>query len=157
MPAGAQALKNKHLQDLANAGRILMQVYKVHFPFAKNSTAMQLRLISFAMLTACLFCSYSAQAQTSTTATKDKVAKSSIGSSDELKAVAQVEGISEYRLSNGLRVLLAPDASKPTTTVNITYLVGSRHDAHVAVNRAQRAQSFHHLVLHHHLGIGQKS
>jgi zinc protease len=37
-----------------------------------------------------------------------------------LKAVAQVEGITEYRLSNGLRVLLAPDASKPTTTVNIT-------------------------------------
>jgi zinc protease len=39
-----------------------------------------------------------------------------------------VEGISEYRLPNGLRVLLAPDASKPTTTVNITYLVGSRHE-----------------------------
>lgn len=45
-----------------------------------------------------------------------------------LKAVTQVEGITEYRLSNGLRVLLAPDASKPTTTVNITYLVGSRHE-----------------------------
>jgi len=40
----------------------------------------------------------------------------------------QVEGVSEYRLPNGLRVLLAPDASKPTTTVNITYLVGSRHE-----------------------------
>lgn len=40
----------------------------------------------------------------------------------------QVEGISEYRLPNGLRILLAPDASKPTTTVNITYLVGSRHE-----------------------------
>lgn len=40
----------------------------------------------------------------------------------------QVEGITEYRLANGLRVLLAPDASKPTTTVNITYLVGSRHE-----------------------------
>ena len=39
-----------------------------------------------------------------------------------------VEGITEYRLSNGLRVLLAPDASKPTTTVNITYMVGSRHE-----------------------------
>ena len=39
-----------------------------------------------------------------------------------------VEGITEYRLSNGLRVLLAPDASKPTTTVNITYAVGSRHE-----------------------------
>ena len=45
-----------------------------------------------------------------------------------LKALAQVEGITEYRLSNGLRILLAPDASKPTTTVNITYLVGSRHE-----------------------------
>ena len=39
-----------------------------------------------------------------------------------------VEGISEYRLDNGLRVLLFPDASKPTVTVNITYLVGSRHE-----------------------------
>ena len=42
--------------------------------------------------------------------------------------ITQVEGITEYRLANGLRVLLAPDASKPTTTVNITYLVGSRHE-----------------------------
>jgi zinc protease len=39
-----------------------------------------------------------------------------------------VEGISEFRLANGMRVLLAPDASKPTTTVNLTYLVGSRHE-----------------------------
>ena len=50
------------------------------------------------------------------------------GAASALKAVAQVEGITEYRLSNGLRILLAPDASKPTTTVNITYLVGSRHE-----------------------------
>ena len=40
----------------------------------------------------------------------------------------EVEGIREYRLPNGLRVLLAPDPSKPTTTVNITYRVGSRHE-----------------------------
>ncbi|GAC1516446.1 MAG: pitrilysin family protein [Gemmatimonadaceae bacterium] len=39
--------------------------------------------------------------------------------------VTTVEGITEYRLANGLRVLLSPDASKPTATVNITYLVGS--------------------------------
>jgi zinc protease len=47
-----------------------------------------------------------------------------------VKAVkfTKVEGITEYRLPNGLRVLLAPDASKPTATVNITYLVGSRHE-----------------------------
>ncbi|UMR33085.1 insulinase family protein [Massilia sp. MB5] len=38
------------------------------------------------------------------------------------------EGITEYRLPNGLKVLLFPDASKPTVTVNVTYLVGSRHE-----------------------------
>ncbi|RZK14181.1 MAG: insulinase family protein, partial [Hymenobacter sp.] len=41
-----------------------------------------------------------------------------------------VEGITEYRLPNGLRVLLFPDQSKPTATVNITYLVGSRHEGY---------------------------
>ena len=45
-----------------------------------------------------------------------------------IQRVASVEGITEYRLDNGLRVLLFPDPSKPTTTVNITYLVGSRHE-----------------------------
>jgi zinc protease len=39
-----------------------------------------------------------------------------------------VEGITEYRLSNGLKVLLSPDPSKPQLVVNITYLVGSRHE-----------------------------
>ncbi|MBI4350517.1 MAG: insulinase family protein [Elusimicrobia bacterium] len=39
-----------------------------------------------------------------------------------------VEGIDEYFLSNGLRVLLFPDQTKPTITVNVTYLVGSRHE-----------------------------
>ncbi|QUV80980.1 insulinase family protein [Chloracidobacterium sp. D] len=42
--------------------------------------------------------------------------------------VTSVEGITEYRLENGLRVLLFPDESKQTITVNITYLVGSRHE-----------------------------
>ncbi len=39
-----------------------------------------------------------------------------------------VEGIAEYRLANGLQVLLVADDSKPTTTVNVTYRVGSRHE-----------------------------
>ena len=42
--------------------------------------------------------------------------------------LASVEGIDEYRLGNGLQVLLIPDHSKPTTTVNVTYRVGSRHE-----------------------------
>lgn len=40
--------------------------------------------------------------------------------------ITEVEGVSEYRLSNGLQVLLAPSQAKPTTTVNVTYHVGSR-------------------------------
>jgi zinc protease len=42
--------------------------------------------------------------------------------------VTSVEGITEYRLQNGLRVLLFPDLSKQTITVNITYMVGSKHE-----------------------------
>jgi zinc protease len=42
--------------------------------------------------------------------------------------VVSAEGITEYRLPNGLRALLFPDQSKQTITVNITYLVGSRHE-----------------------------
>src|SRR6266498_4312085 len=42
--------------------------------------------------------------------------------------VTSVEGITEYRLTNGLSVLLFPDQTKPTVTVNITYLVGSRNE-----------------------------
>jgi zinc protease len=39
--------------------------------------------------------------------------------------VTSVEGITEYRLDNGLQVLLFRDPSKATITVNMTYLVGS--------------------------------
>ena len=46
----------------------------------------------------------------------------------EIRAVTAVEGVDEYRLPNGLQVLLIPDDSKPTTTVNLTYRVGSRHE-----------------------------
>ncbi|MEK8030786.1 pitrilysin family protein [Ideonella sp. DXS29W] len=45
-----------------------------------------------------------------------------------MQPVRSVEGITEYRLPNGLQVLLAPDDAKPTTTVNLTYRVGSRHE-----------------------------
>jgi zinc protease len=42
--------------------------------------------------------------------------------------VTAVEGITEYKLGNGMRVLLFPDQSKQTATVNITYLVGSKFE-----------------------------
>ncbi|HEY2583549.1 MAG TPA: pitrilysin family protein [Mucilaginibacter sp.] len=42
--------------------------------------------------------------------------------------ITTVEGITEYRLGNGLVVLLFPDQTKQTATVNITYLVGSKFE-----------------------------
>jgi zinc protease len=45
-----------------------------------------------------------------------------------VQQVTSVEGITEYLIQNGLRVLLFPDPSKATITVNITYLVGSMHE-----------------------------
>jgi len=39
-----------------------------------------------------------------------------------------VEGISEYGLPNGLKIVFVPDPSKPTATVNLTVFVGSRHE-----------------------------
>src|SRR5690349_17238895 len=47
-----------------------------------------------------------------------------------LEPVASVEGITEYRLPNGMRVLLFPDQSKPKVTVAVTYFVGSRHEGY---------------------------
>src|SRR3954462_1779161 len=47
-----------------------------------------------------------------------------------VQKVTSVEGINEYSLPNGLRVLIYPDDSKPKVTVNMTYLVGSRHEGY---------------------------
>lgn len=46
------------------------------------------------------------------------------------KKVASVEGITEYQLNNGLRVLLFPDNSQSKVTVNMTVLVGSRQEGY---------------------------
>ncbi|NNE16147.1 MAG: insulinase family protein [Saprospiraceae bacterium] len=56
---------------------------------------------------------------------------------------ASVEGITEYQLENGLKVLLFPDQSKPTITVNITYEVGSRHEGYGETGMAHLLE---HLV-----------
>jgi zinc protease len=49
---------------------------------------------------------------------------------DAPRKVATVEGVTEYRLANGARVLLFPEASRPTITINMTVLVGSRHEGY---------------------------
>jgi zinc protease len=44
--------------------------------------------------------------------------------------VQSIEGVTEYRLANGLRVLTLPDPGADTATVHITYFVGSRHEGY---------------------------
>lgn len=58
-------------------------------------------------------------------------AQSEVTLPEGITQTASVEGITEYLLEdNGLRILLFPDQSKPTITVNVTYLVGSRHEGY---------------------------
>ena len=71
-------------------------------------------ILALALLVSMLASSLSAFAQTAATALPKGIER-----------VTSVEGINEYRLANGLRVLMFPDQSKQTITVNMTYLVGS--------------------------------
>ena len=64
-------------------------------------------------------------------------------SAAEPKLVTSVEGITEYHLDNGLKVLLFPDESKPSVTVNLTIFVGSRHEGY---GEAGMAHLLEHMV-----------
>ena len=44
--------------------------------------------------------------------------------------VTSIEGVTEYRLPNGLKILAIPDPGADTITIHIVYLVGSRHEGY---------------------------
>src|SRR4051812_5642969 len=79
----------------------------------KNPSRISFPLVLVAATTAMLFLTSQAGAQT-----------------PPPKKIASVEGITEYRLGNGLQVLLFPDPSRPKVTVNLTVFVGSRHEGY---------------------------
>jgi zinc protease len=79
----------------------------------------ELRCLSLALLLA---------AATAAAATKS--------SSPLPRKVIAIEGVTEYALDNGMTVLLYPDESSTTTTVNITYKVGSRFESYGATGMA---------------------
>ena len=58
------------------------------------------------------------------------IAMADPGIATSAEKVTSVEGITEYRLANGTKVLLFPDPSKPQVTVNMTVFVGSRHEGY---------------------------
>lgn len=59
------------------------------------------------------------------------------------KPIRSIEGITEYQLENGLKVLLFPDVSRPSVTVNLTVFVGSRHEGY---GEAGMAHLLEHMV-----------
>jgi len=63
-------------------------------------------------------------------------AKSGPVKSPPAQQVTSIEGVTEYRLANGLQVLLYPDESSSTVSVNMTYHVGSRHESYGATGMA---------------------
>jgi zinc protease len=70
--------------------------------------------------------------------------------------VTSVEGVTEYRLANGLRVLLFPDQSKPTITVNITYLVGSAQEGYGETGMAHLLEHLQFKGTQKHTNIPQE-
>ena len=71
------------------------------------------------------------------------LAASAVRAADPPRKIASVEGVTEYRLANGARVLLFPEASRPTVTINMTVLVGSRHEGY---GEAGMAHLLEHMV-----------
>jgi zinc protease len=70
--------------------------------------------------------------------------------------VTSVEGITEYRLGNGLTVLLFPDPTKATITVNITYKVGSRNENYGETGMAHLLEHLMFKGSTHHPNIPQE-
>jgi zinc protease len=75
-----------------------------------------------------LACSLAFAANFPTYADAPATAPASIALPRNVTAGPCIEGICEYTLPNGLRVLLFPDATTPTVTVNLAYGVGSVHE-----------------------------
>jgi zinc protease len=78
-----------------------------------------------------------------------------------IKEVTSIENITEYKMDNGLKILLYPDPSTSKVTVNATVFVGSRHEGY---GEGGMAHLLEHMVfkgtkLHHewyHLGGSNK-
>ena len=69
-----------------------------------------------------------ALAQTPAAPVREAARAASAAAAAQAVFVRELGGVREYRLANGLQILLCPDDSQSTTSVNITYRVGSRYE-----------------------------
>ncbi|MBB6254574.1 M16 family metallopeptidase [Nitrospirillum iridis] len=83
--------------------------------------------------------------------------KSSAPASVAPASVTSVEGITEYRLANGLRVLLFPSEAKSTITVNVVYRVGSRMESYGETGMAHLLEHLMFKGTPNHKGIPQET
>ncbi len=67
--------------------------------------------------------------------------------------VTSIEGVTEYRLANGLQVLLYPDQASSTISVNMTYHVGSRHESYGETGMAHLLEHMNFKGTPTHLNI----
>ncbi|QNP41873.1 M16 family metallopeptidase [Lysobacter solisilvae (ex Woo and Kim 2020)] len=86
------------------------------------------RALVLALVPACAFALAAAHAAGTTVPAATTTTPAAIALPRHVSAGPCIEGICEYTLGNGLRVLLFPDASTPTVTVNLAYGVGSVHE-----------------------------
>ena len=70
--------------------------------------------------------------------------------------VTSVEGIHEYRLPNGLQVLLFPNRAQARITVNVTYRVGSMHENYGETGMAHLLEHMLFKGTPDHLNIPQE-
>ncbi len=89
-------------------------------------------------------------------AQQKSIKKNTPAARSALQRTASVEGITEYRLANGLRVLLFPDPSKPTITVNVTYMVGSRMEGYGETGMAHLLEHMVFKGATHHPNVPQE-
>jgi zinc protease len=100
-----------------------------------------MRVIShnaFACVVACCLL-FAAQPTLAQTGQSESSAKATTATPAPEK-IGTVEGITEYRLPNGMQLLLLPDQSKATVTVDATYLAGTRHERYGEIGTAKLTQ-----------------
>src|ERR1051326_5542398 len=62
-------------------------------------------------------------------------------------------GITEYTYPNGLKVLLLPDSGSSVITVNVTYMVGSRHEGYGESGMAHLLEHLNFILSTHNRNI----
>lgn len=99
-------------------------------PTLVNAACRTLSALAACLLSCGLLPSSTLRADDPTPQARDNQSTKAQPADGSIMKVTEVEGISEYQLENGVRILLFPDASKEVVTVNMTVFVGSRHEGY---------------------------